>query len=475
MKDNYKWHGLFAILIATFSVLLSLSFLFPASPIIMKEFSVDMETVSWLSLSYAISSSIFAPIFGKTADIFGRKKNILIGVIIFTVAQILAAISPNIILMIIARFIQGIGAASVMPVGMAFIRENFEKNERGKALGVWGMVISVGPAIGPILAGYLIEHLGWRYIFWVSSLFGVISYIAIHLVVRESEKFKNQKIDFFGAIILFLCISSFIILTNKINQWGINSFLSLSFFSIFLVLFFLFIYIEKRIKSPLIDLNLIKSSIFVFASMTGFIAFLIFQGSFFLMPFFLQHIQNYLPSETGLIILPLSISLMLSTLIIGWLSDKLSLRLLTFSGMLIVILSISFLLFVTIEASFVKISLIFGVLGFGIGSTFPTMSKAITNEMPLSQLGASVGVFNMIRNLGSPLGVALVTAIFSNKMRYYMLAENQIVEKSLKHVNLPFYEVGIILLIIAMLGAITALFVEKSKEKQKDFSSSSSI
>lgn len=460
ITNNYKWKGLFAILVGTFSVLLSLCFLFPASPIIMKDFNVDIESVSWLTLLYAISSSVFGPILGKTGDIFGRKKNVLIGLVIFTIAQALAAISPNLIMISVARFIQGIGAAAVMPIGMAFISENFLKHERGKALGIWSMVISAAPAIGPILGGHMINWFGWRSIFWISGILGIISFLVIHFSLKESKKQSNERIDFIGSLLLLFSVSSLIVFANKVNTWGWFSNLSISFFAIFSILIILFFFVEKKIKYPLIDLNFIKSPIFIFSSLTGFIAFLIFQGSFFLIPFFLQHIQHYLPSETGLVILPLSISLMISSYLIGKLTDKMSIRFLTMLGMIVVAVSIYFLSLIRIDVSFFKISLILGILGFGIGSTFPTMSKAISNSAPISKIGSTVGSFNMIRTLGGPFGVAIAATIFANKMNYYLSIENQKSISSLNRLNLPFYEIGLALFTISILGILSAFFVK---------------
>lgn len=460
-KNNYKWRGLFSLLIGTLSVLLSLSFLFPASPIIMKDFNATLESVSWLTLSYAISASAFAPVLGKAGDIFGRKKNVLIGMAIFTIAQMIAALSPNLFIMSIARFIQGFGAAAVMPVGMAFISEHFPDKERGKALGIWGMTMSIGPAIGPILSGHLINWFGWRAIFWFSALLGLLSFAIIQCTVKESLKQLGQKIDFIGSILLFLSSGSLIVYLNKGNNWGWTSIATLTVLSLFIISVVIFYFFEKRTAHPIVDIEYVKSPAFIFPSLTAFTAFVIFQGSFFVIPFFLQHIQHYLPSETGLIIFPLSISLMISSLLVGKLIDSISIRIISALGMLIALLALIFFSRLPIEASFFKISLILSILGLGIGSSFPAMSKAITNSCPLPKIGSSVGTFNMIRNLGGPFGIAISANLFSHKMAFYVSSTSN-GDIIIRNADKPFFEVGIFLLVAALISVISALFISDS-------------
>jgi hypothetical protein len=142
---------------------------------------------------------------------------------------------------------------------------------------------------------------------------------------------------------------------------------------------------------------------------------------------------------------------------------------LTVIGMLIVVLGIYFLSSINIEVSFFKISLILAILGFGIGTTFPTMSKAIVNSAPLSQIGSSVGTFNMIRNLGGPFGIAISATIFAKKMAYYVaINQNKEIISAVKNINQPFYEVGLVLLCISMIGVISAFFVKSKSTFKKE-------
>lgn len=488
-NNHYRWRGLSALLLGTFSVVLSLSFLFPATPVIMKDFAVGIEAVSWLSLAYALSAGVFEPIFGRLGDIFGRKRNVVIGLAIFTIAQIVAAVSPNLWIMAIARFIQGLGAAAVIPIGMAFVGENFPQNERGRALGVWGMVTAGAPALGPTLGGYLIDWFGWRSIYWVSALLGLASLIVIALIVRESKKERTQKIDFIGSALLFLSVGSLLVAVNQGRNWGWASPLTLGFFAGFAIFIILFILFERKTPDPVIDLGFVKSRMFIFSAVTVFISFLAFQGAFFLIPFFLQQVQHYPASQTGQLVIPLFIALMVASLLSGRLTDKIGVRIPAVTGMTITAFALYLLSLVQVDTSYAWLAAIMGVLGLGIGAALPPMSKTVASSAPLPKIGAAVGAFNMVRNLGGPFGVALAATFFADKVAIHaksifteqvrslgidragmtgeQLARLQDYAK-IHGMQQAFSEISLILLFISLIGLVTALFVKAKARSQEE-------
>lgn len=489
LQNDYRWRGLIALLLGTFSVVLSLSFLFPATPVIMKDFGVGVEAVSWLSLAYALSAGVFEPILGRIGDIFGRKRNVVVGLIVFTVAQIVAAISPNLWIMAIARFIQGIGAAAVIPIGMAFIGENFPQNERGRALGVWGMITAGAPALGPTLGGYLIDWFGWRSIYWVSALLGLISLAAIIYIVKESKKQISQKIDLVGSGLLFLGVGSLLVFVNQGRNWGWSSPLTLGFLFGFIIFIILFLLFERKTADPVIDLGFVKTPMFIFSAITVFISFLAFQGAFFLIPFFLQQVQHYPASQTGQLVIPLFLALMVASLLSGRLTDKIGVRIPAVSGMITTMLSLYLLTLVKVDTSYLWLATIMGILGLGIGATLPPMSKTIASSAPLPKIGAAVGAFNMVRNLGGPFGVAIAATLFANKVAIYAknIFSEQVRTLGIDRAHLTgekiaqiqdyakihgmqqaFSEISLIFLFVSLIGLITALLVKAKVRSQED-------
>lgn len=412
---NYKWRGLVAMLVGTFTVVLSLSFLFPATPVIMADLGVSIELVAWLSLAYALGAAVFEPMWGRLGDLHGRKRNALIGLGLFTAGALICALSPDVWLMAGARFVQGLGAAAIIPIGMAFIGENFPQTERGRALGVWGMVSGAAPALGPTLGGYLIDSFGWRSIYWASLLLGLLGMAAIAFIVRESRRAKPEPFDLPGSALLFLSMGSLLVAVNQGRTWGWLSPLTVGFALSFALFLALFVIVEGRTAHPVVDLSIVRTRLFASAGMAVFISFLVFQGAFFLIPFFLQQVQNYPPAQTGQLVIPLFVGIMAASLVSGRLSDRISTRLLALIGTLLTSLSLYLLSLANRDASYAFLLAVMAVLGAGIGATLPPLSRAITGGVSLRQIGAATGIFNMVRNLGGPIGVAIAATIFAQR------------------------------------------------------------
>lgn len=381
-ENNYKWWGLSAMLAGTFTVVLSLSFLFPATPVIMGDFAVPMETVAWLSLAYALGAAVFEPMWGRLGDLYGRKRNALIGLGLFIAGAIACALSPNIWIMAGARFAQGLGAAAIIPIGMAFIGENFPQAERGRALGVWGMISGAAPALGPTLGGYLIDWFGWRSIYWVSALMGLAGLMIIALVVKESRRARPEPFDLPGSALLFLSVGSLLVAVNQGRGWGWLSPLTMSFAGSFILFLTLFLAVEKRTAHPVVDLAIVRTRLFITAGIAVFISFLVFQGAFFLIPFFLQEVQGYPASQTGQLVMPLFLGIMGASLLSGRMSDRLGARLPATLGTLLTALAIYLLSLVHRETSYVSLLAVMTILGIGIGAALPPLSRAITGGGP---------------------------------------------------------------------------------------------
>ncbi|GAB6274119.1 MAG: hypothetical protein STSR0004_09820 [Peptococcaceae bacterium] len=414
-ESNYKWRGLAAMLLGTFTVVLSLSFLFPATPVIMRDFGVPIEAVAWLSLAYALGASVFEPMWGRLGDMHGRRQNALIGLGLFTAGAFACALSPGIWFMAGARFIQGLGAAAVIPIGMAFIGENFPHAERGRALGVWGMISGAAPAFGPTLGGYLIDWFDWRAIYWVSMLLGLAGVAAVALVVKESRRARPEPFDLPGAALLFLAAGSLLVAVNQGRSWGWTSPLTVGFAVSFILFLALFIVVERRAAYPVVDLSIVRTRLFAAAGTAVFISFLVFQGAFFLIPFFLQQVQGYPAGQTGQLVMPLFFGIMGASLLSGRMSDRIGARLPAVLGALFTSLALYLLSLAHRETSYDFLLAVMAILGVGIGTLLPPLSRAVTGGVPLRRIGAASGVFNMVRNLGGPFGVAVAATVFAQR------------------------------------------------------------
>ncbi len=409
------WGGLLALLSGTFAVVLSLSFLFPATPIIMQDFSVSIEAASWLSLAYALGATVFEPMFGRLGDLYGRKRNALLGLGVFSLGAVVAAASPAFWLMLAARFVQGLGAAAVIPVGMAFVGEHFPDVQRGRALGLWSMVNASAPAIGPTLGGMLIDLYGWRSIYWASLLLGGLGLTLVARFVPESRRHHPETFDYAGSAALFVAASSLLTLLTQGNGWGWTSVPSLGLLALAVAAGWLFLRLEARVAQPIVDLQFARSRAFLVSGGVVFLSFLVFQGSFFLLPFFLEQVQGYSARAVGTLAMPLFIALALASFAGGRLSDRFPARHLVVAGTVLTGLAVGLLTRTTVETPYGPLLVVMALLGLGVGVTLPPLSRSVIGLAEPRRMGAISGVFNMFRNFGGPVGIALGATVFGSR------------------------------------------------------------
>ncbi len=322
LERRPPWGGLFALLVGTFAVTLSLSLLFSASPLIMQDFGVTIEAASWLSLAYALGATVFEPMFGRLGDLHGRKRNVLLGLAAFTLGAALAGLSPVFPLMLAARFVQGLGAAAVIPIGMAFVGEHFPGEMRGRALGLWSMVNASAPAFGPTVGGVLIDLYGWRSIYACSVLLGLVGLTSVALSMPESRRGRKESFDVAGSAALFVAIGSLVTVLTQGNAWGWTSVTTLALLVVSLVAGVTFLQVEARVEHPIVDLHLAGSRAFLVSGSLVFLSFMVFQSSFFLLPFFLEQVQGYDARTVGSMAMPLFVSLGVASFSGGRLSDR---------------------------------------------------------------------------------------------------------------------------------------------------------
>lgn len=412
---SYRWWALGALLVGTFTVALSLSLLFSATPKIMPDLNASVSDVAWLSIAYALGFSVFQPILGKLADLYGRKRFFIGGLALFTVGAGLASLSWDMFSMALFRFLQGIGAAAVFPVGMAFIGEYFAEDERGKAMGIWGIAGGAGPAIGPTLGGWILDLFGWRAIYQFSVAIGVLSIVAPLFLLRESRRSRSTRIDYAGSLGLFVAAGAALLAVSQGRTWGWLSPATLALFGLSAIGIVGLVLVERRQQEPVIDPGLVRSPLFLAASATAFLSFMAFQGALFLVPFFLMDVQHYGGSQVGLLLLPFFLPMALASPLGGWLSDRLGPRLPTLFGMALSAFALGLLAPLSLETPYWYVAAVSLALGVGIAIALPPLGKAIIGAAPLSKLGAASGIFSVVRSMGGPFGVALLTTVFAEQ------------------------------------------------------------
>jgi EmrB/QacA subfamily drug resistance transporter len=387
---------------------------------IMNTFGFTMDTVTWVLLSYMIPYGATLPIMGKLGDQFGHKRMYVGGLILFTVATMMVGLSWSSASVVIFRILQGIGAAMFFPNAMTIVANAFPPNERGQAMGMWGALAASGAALGPTIGGYIVEYLNWRMLFNSIVPIAAVGIILAITVLKESElNNTSAKIDYFGGLMLVSSLSSLIIILNRGSKEGWTSLYIVSLFIIMFLSMAVFVYVESHSKDPLVDISLFKNSTFVAANVVGFLTFMALMGGLFLIPFFLRNILGYTPIHAGIALIPLIVSMIFLAPLGGKLADRAGGKTPTMLGMLI--LSVSLYSFHTMTADtsypFIAVRLVF--MGIGLALTMSPLSNAAMATLPKEKTGVGSGVFNLFKNVGGSVGIAILGTLLDQRQIYH--------------------------------------------------------
>jgi EmrB/QacA subfamily drug resistance transporter len=439
---NRKWWTLGTVCFALLMIVLDGNVVNLAVPSIMKTFDATIGQIEWVNNAYLLTFAILLITLGRLGDEVGRKKMFMVGLFSFIIGSFLCAIAPSINYLIAFRVVQGIGGAAMMPATLSLIAANFEKKERGAAMGIWGAVSGLGIVLGPILGGYLTERgLGvninnllhvtefWRYVFYINIPIGIIAIISSYIFILESkDSEKRHKYDIVGIVLssiaIFLLTFGFIE-GAKFGWWKVNeqfvlfgqsigagSISVIPFLFLFSILFIiLFILFEQNCKKdPLVDLKLFKARNFSIGSFAAAVLSFSMMGSFFLLPLFLQVIMGFSAIKTGQVLLPFAITIMIMAPISGRLADKFGGKYLIAAGMAIMAVGGFYIGHFRIDTQISELILPFIIMGIGMGMSMAPLTNITLLETPEDEIGGASGVLSTARQVGSVMGIAILAA-----------------------------------------------------------------
>ena len=401
--DRHSWI-LFNISISVYMSTLDASIVNISLPTIVRMLNTDIQAVAWVVTGYLITITGSLLLVGRLADLFGQRRMYLMGLLTFTLGSALCGVSPSITFLIGSRLVQGLGAASSMVNGMAIVATAFPEKGRGQALGILGSIVSVGFLTGPLIGGFLVEHLGWRSVFFINLPIGAAGIVLSLKTLDKDGPMKRVALDLWGALLLLLCITSLLLLLNRAGR-GSAPVLS-GLFCFFIFSFLLFFLVETRTPSPLMDLRLFKRPLFAPSLGASLLSAWTLSAHTFVMPFFLQGILNFSPSKVGMLMFPVSLTTMVVAPLGGKLSDRIGVRLPTTLGLLLLSLSIFSFSFLGERVSEYHIILRQVMLGVGIGLFAPGNNSAIIGSLPREMVGVASSFPALSRNLGLVIGVA---------------------------------------------------------------------
>jgi EmrB/QacA subfamily drug resistance transporter len=306
----------------------------------------------------------------------------------------------------------------MMALGVAIVTEAFPPTERGKALGIIGSLVSVGIVAGPVLGGFLISALSWRWIFYVNLPIGIVGSLMVARFVPALKPTGRQRFDYLGAFTLFVSLMALLLALTFGQRVGFSAPPILSLFAVWLIFSIIFLTIEWRSRQPMIDLSLFRNRLFSVNLVTGFITFISVAGTFILMPFYLENMLGYSTRSVGLLLAIVPITMGITAPISGSLSDRLGTRPITVAGLVILVIGYYAVSTLSLQTTALGYVLRFLPIGVGMGVFQSPNNSAIMGSAPRARLGVASGLLAITRTLGQVSGIAVLGALWAGRVAH---------------------------------------------------------
>jgi EmrB/QacA subfamily drug resistance transporter len=416
---RYKWYVLAASGMGIFLGTIDGSIVNITLPVMEEYFHTTFSVIQWVVLVYLLTVSVLMLSIGRLADMVGKKPVYTAGFIIFAIGSLLCGLSPSVGSLIAARVLQGVGSSMVMALGMAITTEAFPPEERGRALGINGAIMSIGVVIGPTLGGLIVEHLSWHWIFFVNLPVGLIGIPMILRFVPDIRPAGGQKFDFAGAASLLVALLCLLLGLNLGQDHGFLDGMILALFGGFIVFLAVFIRIENHSTHAMIDLSLFGNVLLRANLITGFLTFVTQAGTGFLLPFYLQYCLQYDAQTAGLLMVTVPVCLGIVAPISGALSDRIGTRPMTALGLAFLLGGYVCASTLTLDASILGFILRFIPVGIGVGIFQSPNNSAVMGSAPKQQLGVVSSLLAITRTMGQTTGIAVLGAFWASRTFAY--------------------------------------------------------
>jgi len=411
--ENRKWWTLGAMCFALFMIMLDNTVVNVALPSIQRDLGASLSGLEWTVNGYTLSFAVLLATGGRLGDIFGRRLTFMVGVVVFALSSATAGLAPSTDFLVLSRVVQGIGAALMMPATLSIVTDAFPAEERGKAMGTWAGVSALALAVGPVLGGFLTEHVSWRAIFYLNIPVAVGAVAAALFAVRESRDTSvGREVDYAGVVVLTAALTALVLALVEGNAWGWGSPEIVSLLVGAALGLVAFVAIELRVRVPMVEFRFFADRNFVGAVVVALIVSFAMLGVFFFLALYMQNILGYSPLEAGVRFLPSTLMIVGVAPVAGRLSDRFGARWLIAGGLVIVAASLYSFSGIAVDSSYLDLLPGFMLLGIGIAMTMSPMTSAAMNAVAVEKAGIASGVLSMFRMVGGSLGVAVTGAIF---------------------------------------------------------------
>lgn len=406
----HKWWVSLTLFLGTLSVALTATAVDIAIPSIMSSLGASLNKIQWVLTGFMITRTVLIPSVGWLGDRLGDRDLFILSTAVFTLGSFLCSISWDADSLIFFRIIQAVGAGPLIGVAMAIMYEAFPPHERGLAMGLFMTGWSLGPFFGPLLGGYLTEHVHWRAIFYINIPVGLLSIVAAFFLLpgRKSEV-RATPFDLFGFLTMTGAVVTLLLALSQGHEKGWGSGPIVALFGASVIFFFFFVAVELSAKDPFVELRYFRSPTFSLSNLVIFSRVFGFRGTNFLVALFLQRGLNYSPIQAAIFLLPGAVITGIVSPLAGTLSDRLNPRLPMVLGFVILIFTLYGLSTVTLWSSMAFIFFLLSVKSIGQSSLNAPLNTVALNALPEGKARMGSGIIGMARGLGETFGIAVLS------------------------------------------------------------------
>ncbi len=420
-----KWVVTISITFGTLMGAIDASIVNVALPHIRGAVGATVQEITWITTGYAIALVLVMPFTAFLGRLFGQKRVYVASLVLFLIGSALCGLADSLVTLVLFRLLQGFGAGALQPTEQAILRQTFPPKEQGMAMAVFGMAVMLGPAIGPTLGGYIVDHWHWSWIFFINLPVGAVGLFMVMSFVHEDEEIrqKNQalaeaqrkNVDWMGIGLLAVALITlqYFLEEGQRDDW-FDSWLMVGCFFVALVTLVAFVIRELTTPVPAVNLRLFRDPVFASGTIIGGLMFSMLMASMFLLPLFMQEVLGFTATQSGLALMPRVLVMMVATPFVGRVYNRVSPRVFIALGVALVSLGSFDLSALTIDSGQHDVIAAIVVQGVGFSCLFVPLTTLALSRIPRHLLADATGLNSLVRQIGGAIGLAVIATFLTN-------------------------------------------------------------